>query len=108
MGKRKCKVRRLDIFLYCLAIGVLVYYNSPYHLKQHLWKSISGGRITDFMDLRPNHFYKLRWPYIYNRDNEKVGNIVFCFYQYLWIYSYRCNEDGQKGADYGFGEYVGK
>ena len=107
MGKRKCKVRRLDIFLYCLAIGVLVYFNSPYHLKQHHWKSISGGRITDFMKF-DDIFYKLKWPYIYDTNNEKVGCVVFCFYQYLWIYSYRCDEDGQKGADYGFGQYVGK
>lgn len=100
-------MRKLDKCLYSLAIGVLIYFNTPYHIKQYLWKDYGGGRITDFMEF-DDVSYQLKWPYIYDKNNEKVGYVVFCFYQYLWIYSYRCDENGEKGDDYGFGEYVGK
>jgi hypothetical protein len=83
-----------------ILILLILYFNTPFHIKHYLWKNNGGGRISDVIKFN-NTSYVLRWPFIY-KNQEKTGIMVFCFYNRLWIYSYRT------GSDYGIGEYVAK
>ena len=85
-----------------LIIIYTVYCNTPYYIKKHAWKSFSDAYICCFMKFNedPNHL-ELRWPYIYHYG-VKEGVVVFCFYDDLYVYSYR------EGWEGGFAEYTRK
>ena len=88
-------------YLAIIPIILILYFNTPIHIKQYYWKSNGGGRISDFVHFNDTNYFVLKWPFIY-KNQEKSGYIVFCFYNHLWIYSYR------KGSNHGIGEYVAK
>ena len=86
-----------------ILVSLILYFNTPFHIKRYLWKynGDGGGRISDCILFDDTNYYVLKWPFIY-KDQEKAGCMIFCFYDRLWIYSYRT------GHDHGRGEYVGK
>ena len=95
-------IMKKKILLTSLLILVLIYFNTPYHIEKYRWKHLDGGRISDMIVLGEKRNYKLCWPCIYRMNDEKVGYVLFCIYDHMWIYSYR---DGQ---DYGIGIYIMK
>ncbi len=87
-------------YLAFIPILLILYFNTPFHIKQYLWKNNGGGRISDVIKF-DNTSYVLKWPFIY-KNQDKMGYMFFCFYNHLWIYSCRT------GSDHGIGEYVAK
>lgn len=79
----------------------IIYFNTPLHINHYLWKSNVGGRISDCIVFNGPKSYDLKWPFIY-KNQEKLGFILFCVYDRLWIYSYK------SGTDNGIGQYVAK
>lgn len=93
----KMKKRYLTI----IPLLLFIYFNTPIHINNYSWKNNGGGRISDFIFFDETNYFELKWPYIY-KNKEKIGFVVFCFYDHLWVYSYR------NGPDHGVGEYVAK
>ncbi len=89
-------------YLAFIPVLLILYFNTPYHIKQCSWKSNGGGRISDWIEFDDTNYYVLKWPFIY-KNQEKSGYIVFCLYDRLWIYSYRTGSD-----NHGIGEYHAK
>jgi hypothetical protein len=96
----KMKKKYLTIISIIL-VSLILYFNTPFHIKQHSWKNSGGGRISDFIQFDDANYCALKWPFIY-KDQEKAGCMIFCLYDRLWIYSYRT------GSDHGMSEYVAK
>ena len=93
------------LLLITVFIAVMLYYNTPYHITKYHWKCMGEGRINDFMIFKCSDFpdgLTLKWPAIYDKAEQNVGYVVFCFYDRLWIYSLK------EGRDKGIGEYVKK
>jgi len=65
-------------FLFFIPLMLIIYFNTPIHIKRHSWKNNGGGRISDFIIFDDTNYYELKWPYIY-KDKEKTG-IVFSVY----------------------------
>lgn len=80
---------------------LIIYFNTPIHIKRHSWKNNGGGRISDFIIFDDTNYYEFKWPYIY-KDKEKTGIVFFCIYDRLWAYSYL------PGTDHGVCEYISK
>ena len=77
-------------YLAIIPIILILYFNTPIHIKQYYWKSNGGGRISDFVHFNDTNYFVLKWPFIY-KNQEKSGYIVFCFYLFilLHIHQYR-------------------
>ena len=88
-------------YLAIIPFLLIIYFYTPIHIKQYTWKNNGGGRISDFIYFEKTNYFELKWPYIYKRQ-EKSGIIVFCFYDHLWVYSYKT------GPDHGISAYVAK
>lgn len=88
-------------YLALIPFLLIIYFYSPIHIKKYDWKNNGGGRISDYIRFDETNYFELKWPYIYKRQ-EMSGVIVFCFYDRLWVYSYK------SGDDHGISAYVAK
>ena len=91
------KRKTLTFFIIC--ISIIIYYNTPCYITQYAWKHNGGGRIRDMIVF--DNCMSLKWPIIFN-DSQKVGYVIFCFYNKLWVYSLGKNQEN------GLGEYTRK
>lgn len=70
-----------NIILILLLLG---YYNTPYSLKSHSWKSMHSCDMPDFIKLNDK---TLDWPVIYNSEGDTIGTILFCYQDNLTVKS---------------------
>lgn len=89
------KFKRIFITNLSIIACLFLYYNTPFCLEQFCWNRVHGDNaLPDFIDFGDNH-YRLDWPYIYNLSGEKMGLIMGCYQDELYIKSLCPNDEGR-------------
>lgn len=85
--KKNKKIKKIGSILLIVFLTSIIYYNSSYYIKKNTWKSFSDVCVCDFMQFEedPQSDIYLDWPKVYV-GGEHVGYVIFCYYQYLYIY----------------------
>ena len=82
---KKNKTRKIIILFLAVILTICIYNNSDYYIRKHEWKNSYGASIGDWLEFK-NSLYTIKYRKVY-KNNSLVGNVVFCFENYLIVYS---------------------
>lgn len=69
-------MKKLFLLFLILLGGFVLYFNSSYHIKQHVWKYGDGAYLGDWIQFNENP-YSIKGRTIY-KDGMEIGRVVFC------------------------------